>query len=140
MWKWYHRCNVSIQIFLVNNVFINQKDIREVQLAKAAISSGLEILYKQLGIARKDIDNLYIAGAFGNYINIPNSLKMGLLNIPEEKVRKMGNTALIGAKMFLFTNPDRLKQVLKITRHISLESDPEFQELFIQNMLFGKND
>jgi uncharacterized 2Fe-2S/4Fe-4S cluster protein (DUF4445 family) len=128
------------QIFLVNNVFINQKDIREVQLAKAAISSGLEILYKQLGIARKDIDNLYIAGAFGNYINIPNSLKMGLLNIPEEKVRKMGNTALIGAKMFLFTNPDRLKQVLKITRHISLESDPEFQELFIQNMLFGKND
>ncbi len=128
------------QIFLVNDVFINQKDIREVQLAKAAIASGLEILYKQLGITRKDIDNLYIAGAFGNYINIPNSLKMGLLNIPEEKVRKMGNTALIGAKMFLFTNPDRIKKVLKITRHISLESDPEFQELFIQNMLFGKND
>jgi uncharacterized 2Fe-2S/4Fe-4S cluster protein (DUF4445 family) len=52
----------------------------------------------------------------------------------------MGNTALIGAKIFLFTNPGDIEEVLKITRHISLESDPEFQELFIQNMLFRNND
>jgi uncharacterized 2Fe-2S/4Fe-4S cluster protein (DUF4445 family) len=125
------------QIFLDGKVFINQKDIREVQLAKAAIAAGLEILYKQFGITPNHIDNLYIAGAFGNFINIPNSLKIGLLNIAEEKVRKMGNTALIGAKMFLFTDPDKIEEVLKITRHVSLEADPEFQEIFIQNMLFS---
>ena len=125
------------KIYLDRKVFINQQDIREVQLAKAAIAAGLEILYKQLGITSNRIDNLYIAGAFGNFINIPNSLKIGLLKIAEEKVRKMGNTALIGAKMFLFTDPDRIEEVLKITRHISLEVDPEFQEIFIQNMLFS---
>jgi len=127
------------EIFLDSNVFLNQKDIREVQLAKAAIASGLEILFKQLNIKGNDIENLYIAGGFGNFINIPNSRRIGLLELPEEKIRKMGNTALIGAKIFLFIDHDRIDQVLKITRHISLESDPEFQELFIKNMLFRAN-
>lgn len=124
------------EIFLDSNVFLNQKDIREVQLAKAAIASGLEILYNQLNITGDDIENLYIAGGFGNFINLTNSRKIGLLDLPEEKIRKMGNTALIGAKIFLFADHYRIEQVLKITRHISLESDPGFQELFINNMLF----
>jgi len=124
------------KIFLEKEVFINQQDIREIQLAKAAIAAGLKILYKQLGISRDIIDELYIAGGFGNYINLSNALKIGLLNLPEEKIRKMGNTALIGAKIFLFNRYDKIEEVLKITRHISLESDTEFQELFIQNMLF----
>ena len=128
------------KIYIDSNVFINQKDIREVQLAKAAIASGLEILYKQLGIGQDKIDNLYIAGGFGNFINITNSLKIGLLDLPEERIRKMGNTALIGAKIFLFTNPGMIDQVLKLTRHISLETDPEFQELYIKNMMFRKNE
>jgi uncharacterized 2Fe-2S/4Fe-4S cluster protein (DUF4445 family) len=124
------------QIYLHKKVFINQKDIREVQLAKSAIQTGLEILYRQVGITRDHVDNLYIAGGFGNFINLSNALKIGLLDLSEDKIHKMGNTALIGAKMFLFTNPDVIKEVLKITRHISLESDPEFQELFIHNMIF----
>jgi uncharacterized 2Fe-2S/4Fe-4S cluster protein (DUF4445 family) len=124
------------QIFLKQEVFINQQDIREIQLAKAAIAAGLNILYKQLGVSRDRIDELYIAGGFGNYINLSNALKIGLLDLPEDKIRKMGNTALIGAKIFLFENYNNIEEVLKITRHISLESDPEFQELFIQNMLF----
>jgi uncharacterized 2Fe-2S/4Fe-4S cluster protein (DUF4445 family) len=126
------------EIFLDGNVFLNQKDIREVQLAKAAIASGLEILYNQLNITSDDIDNLYIAGGFGNFIDLANSRKIGLLDLPEDKIRKMGNTALIGAKIFLFIDHDMIEQVLKITRHISLESDPGFQELFINNMLFRK--
>jgi uncharacterized 2Fe-2S/4Fe-4S cluster protein (DUF4445 family) len=128
------------QIYLDKQVFINQKDIREVQLAKSAINTGLEILYKQFGITRDHIDNLYIAGGFGNFINLSNALKIGLLDLAEKKIRKMGNTALIGAKMFLFINPGDIEEVLKITRHISLESDPGFQELFIQNMIFGNNE
>jgi uncharacterized 2Fe-2S/4Fe-4S cluster protein (DUF4445 family) len=128
------------QIYLDKKVFINQKDIREVQLAKSAIHTGLEILYKQAGITRDHIDNLYIAGGFGNFINLSNALKIGLLDFAEDKIRKMGNTALIGAKMFIFTNPGIIDEVLKFIRHISLESDPEFQELFIKNMIFRKND
>jgi uncharacterized 2Fe-2S/4Fe-4S cluster protein (DUF4445 family) len=124
------------EIFLDSNVFLNQKDIREVQLAKSAVASGLEILYRQLNIAADNIENLYIAGGFGNFINLANSRRIGLLDHPEERIRKMGNTALIGAKIFLFTGYDRIDEVLKITKHISLESDPEFQELFINNMMF----
>lgn len=127
------------QIFLEQEVFINQQDIREIQLAKAAIATGLEILLKHLGVSRDLIDELYIAGAFGNYINLSNALKIGLLNIPEEKISKRGNTALIGAKMFLFNNYHKIEELLKITRHISLEADPEFQELFVENMLFKPN-
>jgi len=126
------------EIWLDSSVYLNQKDIREIQLAKAAIASGLEILNKQLNITVNDIENLYIAGGFGNFINLANSRRIGLIDLPEEKIRKMGNTALIGAKMFLFMDPAKISQVLNITRHISLESDPEFQELFIQNMLFRK--
>jgi uncharacterized 2Fe-2S/4Fe-4S cluster protein (DUF4445 family) len=124
------------RIFLEKEVFINQYDIREIQLAKAAIAAGLKILLKQLGISTDQIDELYIAGGFGNYINLPNALKIGLLNLPEEKINKRGNTALIGAKMFLFNNYYKIEELLKITRHISLETDPEFQELFVENMLF----
>ena len=53
-----------------------------------------------------------------------------------EKIRKMGNTALIGAKMFLFNDYHKIEEILKITRHINLEADEAFQELFIQHMLF----
>lgn len=124
------------QLYLDHKVFLNQKDIREVQLAKSAIHTGLEILYKQLEIKQEQIDNLYIAGGFGNFINLSNALKIGLLDLEEDKIIKMGNTALIGAKIFLFTKPEKIDEVLKIIRHISLESDPEFQDLFIQNMMF----
>jgi uncharacterized 2Fe-2S/4Fe-4S cluster protein (DUF4445 family) len=124
------------QIFLEKEVFINQQDIREIQLAKAAIAAGLEILVKQLEISLYQIDELYIAGGFGNFINVSNAQMIGLLNLPEDQIIKMGNTALIGAKIFLFTDHNMIDQVLKITKHISLESDPEFQELFIKNMQF----
>ncbi len=127
---------VEKQIFLEKEVFINQQDIREIQLAKAAVAAGLEILFKQLGISYDQIDELYIAGGFGNFINVSNAQKIGLLNLPEDKTIKIGNTALIGAKIFLFTDYNKIDQVLKLTKHISLESDPEFQDLFIENMLF----
>jgi uncharacterized 2Fe-2S/4Fe-4S cluster protein (DUF4445 family) len=127
------------EIFLDGNIFLNQKDIREVQLAKSAVASGLEILCKQLCITGNEIENLYIAGGFGNFIDLVNSRKIGLIDLPEDKIRKMGNTALIGAKMFLFTDAVIIEHVLDITRHISLESDPEFQELFIRNMMFRVN-
>ncbi len=126
------------QIFLEKEVFINQQDIREIQLAKAAIAAGLEILFKQLEISYDQIDELFIAGGFGNFINISNAQKIGLLNLPEDKTIKMGNTALIGAKIFLFADYNKIDQLLKLIKHISLESDPEFQDLFVKHMLFRK--
>ena len=58
-----------------------------------------------------------------------------MIELPEEKIFKMGNTALIGAKMFLFSNPELTDEILKKTRHINLESDPGFQDIYVDKML-----
>lgn len=123
------------EIYLVGKVKLTQNDINEFQLAKAAIATGLSILARSLSIQVTDISELYIAGGFGNYINIEQVIETGMIELPEEKIHKMGNTALIGAKMFLFTNPESVKEILMKIRHINLEGDPEFQDIFVDKML-----
>ena len=118
------------------NVHLTQKDINEFQLAKAAIAAGLEILCKSISIQLSDIQNVYIAGGFGNYINIQHLVQTGMIELPEVKIHKMGNTALIGAKMFLFSNDEIVNDILSITKHINLESDPNFQNIYVDKMLF----
>ena len=125
-------------IELVGNVSITQKDINEFQLAKAAIAAGLEILCKTISIQLDDIHEIYIAGGFGNYINLTNIAETGMIEIPVEKIRKMGNTALIGAKMFLFSDDDMVVQILSRTSHVNLESDPNFQNIYVDKMLFNE--
>ncbi len=124
------------KIVLDGEVFLTQKDIYEFQLAKAAIASGVEILAAQLETEKPEIDCLYIAGAFGNFINIENAIRIGLLEFPAEKITRFGNTALIGAKMALFQEQKEWKEILQITKHLSLESFQEFQDVFVSKMFF----
>ena len=118
-------------------VCLTQKDIREFQLAKGAIATGMEILIRKLNISFKDIDKVFIAGAFGNYINISNTQYLGLLEFPKEKIVKLGNSALIGAKMALFPDNKCCEDILNISEHVSLETDPGFEDIFIDKMMFG---
>jgi uncharacterized 2Fe-2S/4Fe-4S cluster protein (DUF4445 family) len=122
------------KMIISDGIGITAKDINEFQLAKAAIAAGMDILAGKLGISLSDVDEVYIAGAFGNYINLENVTYTGMIGISPEKIRKMGNTALIGAKMFLFDDGSLSAGILSLTRHISLESDPAFQEIFIEKM------
>lgn len=123
------------QINLTNKIFLTQKDINEFQLAKAAIAAGLTILAKTLSISLEDIQEVYIAGGFGNYINLGHVVETGMIEISEEKIHKMGNTALIGAKMFLFANGRITDEILRKISHINLESDPDFQDIYVDKML-----
>jgi uncharacterized 2Fe-2S/4Fe-4S cluster protein (DUF4445 family) len=124
------------KIPLTGNISLTQKDIHEFLLAKAAIAAGLDILTKRLSIRLSDLDAIYIAGGFGNYINLDHVVKTGMILFPTEKIHKMGNTALIGAKMFLFTpETDTIDNILPITTHINLESNPKFQEIYVEKML-----
>ena len=125
----------SIQ--LVGKVSLSQRDINEFQLAKAAIAAGLTILAKNLSIGIEDIETIYIAGGFGSYINIVNVVATGMIELPEEKIHKMGNTALIGAKMFLFSDSEITNEILLRTRHINLEGDPNFQDIYVDKMLLN---
>jgi uncharacterized 2Fe-2S/4Fe-4S cluster protein (DUF4445 family) len=125
------------QIRIAGPVSLTQKDIHEFQLAKSAIATGLEILLGKLGIDRAEVSDIYLAGAFGTYINLKNILRTGMLDFPEGRIHKLGNTAVMGARMFLFSKPSVTEEILGITDHINLESEEYFQDLFISHMNFA---
>jgi len=119
-------------------ITITQKDIREIQLAKAAIYTGCAILMKRKKLKEKDITKLFIAGAFGNYINPENAKIIGLIpDVPTEKVEFVGNTAIIGAKMTLISNEARKKAdtISKKVRYLELAADPSFKKEFLEATL-----
>jgi uncharacterized 2Fe-2S/4Fe-4S cluster protein (DUF4445 family) len=120
-------------------VQINQSDIRELQLAKGAIAAGLRLLVEQWGATLADLDRIHLAGAFGNYINRASARRIGLLRFPPEQVQPAGNTALLGAKLALFggdKSEAAYAPVLRGVRHVSLNEDPGFQEVFAEEMAF----
>ncbi len=124
------------EIVLAEPVTITQKDIQEFQLAKAAIVTGIQILMRLLTINPGDIENVYISGGFGSYLNLENVKKTGMIDFPVGKMHQLGNTALMGARMFLFDGQKKAGQILSRTRHVNLESDPEFQDIFVENLAF----
>jgi uncharacterized 2Fe-2S/4Fe-4S cluster protein (DUF4445 family) len=122
-----------------DKIWLTQKDLYEFLLAKSAIAAGIEILTKQLGINPADLNEIYIAGGFGNYIHIEHLLLTGMIESTEEKIHKMGNTALIGAKIFLFDNQGIAAKILGKTQHVNLEGFPEFQDIYISKMNLNKS-
>ncbi|HSO87583.1 MAG TPA: ASKHA domain-containing protein [Draconibacterium sp.] len=123
------------KVKLTKQVSITQQDIREFQLAKAAIAAGIQILLNLLKITYVEIDQVFIAGGFGNFLNIKNVIRTGLIECEEEKIVKLGNTALIGAKMFLFKDDEFIQKILLKTKHVNLEGDPNFQDIYIEKMI-----
>ena len=118
-------------------IVLLQTDIRELQLAKAAIAAGIAMLSAALG--NVEIERVYLAGAFGNYINRVSAQRIGLLDFPPEKVEPVGNTALLGAKIALFdlgrADPE-YSEIRQRIRHVALNLDADFQEVFVQQMAF----
>lgn len=120
-------------------VYITQKDIGEVQLAKAAIAAGIQMLMQRLDITEEDIRCVYIAGAFGNYMDPVSAGKIGLLpSSLVKKVKAVGNAAGEGAKIAL-VNEGEMLQLDQIARNIDfveLAASPEFQDYFIDELSF----
>lgn len=123
---------------LAPTVRLVQADIRELQLAKGAIAAGLRLLLAQWGAKPDDLSHICLAGAFGNYINVDSARRIGLLEAPPEKIQPVGNTALLGAKLALFdaANGNDYSAILDKVRHISLNDDPRFHEVFVECMAF----
>ncbi|MGN0659920.1 MAG: ASKHA domain-containing protein [Emergencia sp.] len=123
-----------------NDVLITQKDVREVQLAKAAISAGITIMMKEIGITDDTLERISIAGAFGNYIRTESAISIGLLpRIPQEKICSLGNSAGIGASMILLSEKCReeSEQTAKEIEHIELAARADFQDQYMMAMMFG---
>lgn len=120
-------------------IVLTQQDIRKVQLAKGAIRAGIEILKKQLGIDDKDIEEVLLAGAFGNYIRANSARSIGLVPpIPIKKIKFIGNAASAGAKIALLSKDAReeAKRIAKFVEYVELAGRNDFQEEFIKAMNF----
>lgn len=116
-----------------------QQDMRELQMAKAAIRSGIELLLAKVGVALSDIDRVYLAGGFAYYLDVRKAVRIGLL--PKElegRTVAVGNTSLRGCVTYSCdrTAPNRMAKILSDTRVMNLAEQPEFEEEYIRQMSF----
>jgi uncharacterized 2Fe-2S/4Fe-4S cluster protein (DUF4445 family) len=120
-------------------IVLTQKDIREVQLAKAAIRAGIKLLQKKANLNDNDIEQVLLAGAFGNYIRPESALKIGLLpSVAVERIRFVGNAAAAGAQMLLLSSQAREKarQLARKVEYIEIAYSEDFQTVFADSMTF----
>lgn len=120
-------------------VLLTQPDIRELQLAKGAIYAGLQVLLQEAGLEESDLDQVLLAGAFGNYIRKESAREIGLLpSIPLEKIAPVGNAAGRGARMALVSRSERARAFAlpDLVEHVELSARADFQEAFIKALPF----
>ncbi len=122
-----------------SKIFITQKDIREVQLAKGAILAGIRIMMQELHLKDQDLDQVFLAGAFGNYIRVESALAIGLLpEVKPDRVISIGNAAGAGACMALLSKEtlEKANRLAREVNHIDLAEHPDFQTVYLQAMYF----
>lgn len=123
-------------------IFIDGEDIDNLKLAKAAILVGTNAVMKHYGAKLEDIERLYLAGAFGNYVDSSNAIEIGMLpDIPLKKIERVGNAAIEGARQALISKEKRkdAEEIPKKTKHIRLEMEKDFQDQFVNGLLFDKH-
>ena len=122
-------------------IVLTQKDIREIQLAKAAIRAGIHALLEAAQMNPGDMEEVCLAGGFGHGLNIAKAIFIGMFpQIFEKKVKTVGNSALEGAEN-LALNPDRLlnqEAIAGAAKNLELSSDPIFGEMYMNAMMFEK--
>lgn len=125
---------------ICKNVYISQKDVRQYQLAKSAVFSGIETLSDFVGVSENSIDSLCVAGGLGYYLNTQSAVKTGLLpRLPKDKFKAVGNTSLQGALMCI-GNPEAVSEMQELAKKmtsVDLGGNPKFNERFMNNMFFN---
>ncbi len=122
-------------------ITITQQDIREVQLAKAAIRAGIQVLLDTGGDSEAGIKKIVIAGAFGTYIDVSSAVTIGLLPpLPVDRFQPVGNAAGMGARLALISASRRAeaRAIASKVRYVELASSPGFRSAFIQGSYLGR--
>ncbi|MBQ6551403.1 MAG: DUF4445 domain-containing protein [Lachnospiraceae bacterium] len=120
-------------------IYLSQKDIREVQLAKGAMAAGISLMLEHLGRKVTDIEKVLIAGAFGNYMSPKSACAIGLLpGVLLPRIEAVGNAAGTGAIMCAQSEPcfTRAREMASRTEFIELASNPAFQDRFVEELMF----
>jgi len=122
-------------------IVLTQDDVRQLQLAKAAIASGVAMLQHVAGVPAEHVGELLLAGGFGNYLSIPSAVRIGLIpDLGHGRVRYVGNAASLGAQLCLLSEPERAlaDSIARRIEHVSLAAHPDFEQIFVDAMNFPR--
>lgn len=120
-------------------LYFTQQDMRQLQMAKAAIRSGIEVLLEEAGIAARDLEKVFLAGGFGYALNVRKAAGIGLIPpVLRDRAVAVGNTSLLGALRFLHEPGDavRLDELRRRTREINLAAHPAFESHYYRYLDF----
>lgn len=121
-------------------VYLSQRDVRELQFAKAAISTGWSLLLEQLGLEHRDVQQVLLAGSFGSYLSPASAVRIGLVpQLPVLRIVAAGNVAGEGAKMALLSVRERAGALalLEEVTYVELSDRPDFNDAFVEQLAFG---
>jgi uncharacterized 2Fe-2S/4Fe-4S cluster protein (DUF4445 family) len=122
-----------------DSVYLSQRDVRELQFAKAAISTGWSLLLEELGVEPGDVQQVLLAGSFGSYLSPASAVRIGLVpKLPVLRIVSAGNVAGEGAKMTLLSVQERngAHALLEEVRYVELSDRPDFNDRFIEQLAF----
>ena len=126
------------------DIVVTQRDFRQLQLAGGAIRAGIAILLGRVGLRPEELDGVLIGGGFGNFIRRSNAQRIGLLppEIQRHRIRYLGNTSLAGARLVAISKKARksAEDLARRTEHIDLSTDPNFQMIFAEAMIFPSDE
>src|SRR5205809_789136 len=123
-------------------IVLTQDDVRQVQLAKGAIASGIAMLLHVAAVPLVRVEELMLAGGFGNYLSIASAIRIGLIPaLPLSRVRYVGNAASLGAQLCLLSEDERARADAIASRieHVSLAAHPDFEQIFVDAMNFPRD-
>ena len=123
-------------------IVLTQDDVRQVQLAKGAIASGIAMLLHVAAVPLERVEELMLAGGFGNYLSIASAIRIGLIPaLPLSRVRYVGNAASLGAQLCLLSEAERARADAIASRieHVSLAAHPDFEQIFVDAMNFPRD-
>jgi uncharacterized 2Fe-2S/4Fe-4S cluster protein (DUF4445 family) len=122
-----------------DSIYLSQRDVRELQFAKAAIATGWQILLEEAGLTAADVKQVLLAGSFGSYLSAANAIRIGLVpKVPVMRVVSAGNVAGEGAKMALLSLRERAGglALLEEVRYVELSDRTDFNDRFIEQLSF----
>ena len=122
-----------------DSIYLSQRDVRELQFAKAAIATGWQILLEEAGLTAADVKQVLLAGSFGSYLSAASAIRIGLVpEIPVPRVVSAGNVAGEGAKMALLSLRERAGglALLGEVRYVELSDRADFNDRFVEQLPF----
>lgn len=130
----------ELKVVPSHGITLSREDASNLAQAKSANYSGQLIVMRELGVDAREIETLYLAGGFANYVNVRSAIEIGFLPpVPEDRIKKIGNAAAQGARQMLVSEDHRgaAEEFARKIEHVELETTPDFFEVFVDGCQFN---